>query len=412
MWLLDTATLELKDFGNQNVPPYAILSHTWGSEEVSLQEMQGDRQNVIAKEGYNKIVSVCAVAARASFQYIWIDTCCIDKKSSAELSEAINSMFYWYKNAAICYAFLSDVSSPASGTDLRSQNSESSRWMKSEFEKSRWFTRGWTLQELIAPPNLDFYSKTWEKIGTQLELAEPVRRITGINVYQVQLGDLADFSVAQRMSWASKRNSTRVEDEAYCLLGIFGIHMPLLYGEGKQAFLRLQEEILKRSDDHSIFAWTGDLDPSSYDTGDIPDESFSPPVRARNLLANSASEFQEASNVVELKQFRTPPYSMTNQGLSITLPCISHEAGQLIAILNCGKQPELVPGRHLGIYLQDLSGSQDWGPYARILTNQTCVVGKAMLDDVQLRELVFPANPERWQVMDYFAELTFGEGRD
>ena len=168
-------------------------------------------------------------------QFGTADLCCIDKTSSAELSEAINSMYRWYQESGVCYAYLADVPPNA-------------------FSKSRWFTRGWTLQELIAPSTVIFLDQKWQEIGTKSSLQRVISEITGIPTDILLGGDLEDASIAQRMSWASKRETTRVEDAAYCLMGIFSIHMPMLYGEGERAFIRLQEEIMRVSDDHSLFA--------------------------------------------------------------------------------------------------------------------------------------------------------------
>ena len=193
----------------------------------------------------DKVRRACAVARAHGYRYIWIDSCCIDKTSSEELSEAINSMFTWYRDASVCYSFLEDVSSGLSPrADL------------SGFRTSRWFTRGWTLQELIAPRNVIFLSLDWQIIGTKESLADVTESITGIpTAVLVHQTRLREVSVARRMSWASRRITTRVEDEAYSLMGIFDINMPTLYGEGSRAFLRLQEEILKRIPDGSLFAW-------------------------------------------------------------------------------------------------------------------------------------------------------------
>ena len=171
--------------------------------------------------------------------------CCIDKTSSAELSEAINSMFRWYQNAAVCYAFLSDVPSCLDSSA-----------MKLNLAKSRWFTRGWTLQELIAPANLIFFSMDWNPLGTKSQIHNILSSITGIEKKFLNSENLELASIAKKMSWAASRKTSRIEDIAYSLLGIFDINMPLIYGEGKRAFKRLQEELLKtRTDDHSLFAW-------------------------------------------------------------------------------------------------------------------------------------------------------------
>ncbi|KAK0634092.1 heterokaryon incompatibility protein-domain-containing protein, partial [Immersiella caudata] len=230
---------EQSEFAGDGIPRYAILSHAWGDSEITLRDVEAGRGR--GKAGHEKVEKCCDRAKADGFDYAWVDTCCIDKTSSAELSEAINSMYRWYQNADICYAYLSDV--PSSGAR--------------RFEESRWFTRGLTLQELIAPSRIIFFDQTWVEIGTKTTLGEMIMHRTGIPfaVLNGDPGAVERATVAQRMSWASTRQTTRVEDIAYCLLGIFGVNMPLLYGEGERAFIRLQEEIIKISDDHSIFAW-------------------------------------------------------------------------------------------------------------------------------------------------------------
>lgn len=169
-------------------------------------------------------------------------SCCIDKTSSAELTEAINSMFRWYKKSEVCYVYLSDVSS--------------CDYILEQFKKARWFQRGWTLQELIAPDNVIFYSKEWHQFGTKAGLSAFISDITNIGPLFLDSENLASASIAQKMSWASKRETSRPEDIAYCLLGIFDVNMPLIYGEGTKAFLRLQEEIMTTYPyDFTIFAW-------------------------------------------------------------------------------------------------------------------------------------------------------------
>ncbi|KAK3301726.1 heterokaryon incompatibility protein-domain-containing protein [Chaetomium strumarium] len=246
MRLLKTRDLEFEEFANdEHRPPYAILSHTWGPDEVTFAHRVG-RQDP-AKAGYAKIHGCCKIAESEGFQYVWIDSCCIDKSSSAELSEAINSMFQWYRDAAICYAYLSDV-----------RVLEDPAGEMPAFSASRWFTRGWTLQELLAPTELVFFASDWTEIGTKSSLARTVSRITRIDEKILKGGDWSGYSVAQKMSWAAGRQTTRPEDEAYCLMGLFDVNMPLLYGEGRKAFLRLQQEILRVSEDQSMFAWSCD----------------------------------------------------------------------------------------------------------------------------------------------------------
>ena len=192
-----------------------------------------------------KVRQACAVARLDGWSQLWVDTSCIDKTSSSELSEAINSMFAWYRDAAVCYVYLADV--PQSGDPRR---------RGSAFRHSRWFTRGWTLQELIAPQVVIFLAREWEIIGTKESLADLIEDITGIHRdVLMHRTSHNDVSVAARMSWAAERTTTRIEDQAYCLLGLFGIVMTPIYGEGEHAFTRLQEEILRRIPDDSIFAW-------------------------------------------------------------------------------------------------------------------------------------------------------------
>src|SRR5205814_1400499 len=221
MRLLRSSTLEFEDLEGGNIPAYAILSHTWGSHEVSYQEMLAGSGSL--KAGYGKIKRCGELAAEDGWEYFWADTCCIDKSSSAELSEAINSMYTWYRNASVCYAYLSDVSAASSADPLYPT--------VSSFRRSRWFTRGWTLQELIAPPDVVFLSKEWKEIGSKETLKERIKEITGIQIKALEGADMGLFSVSERMSWAAKRQTTGIEDTAYSLMGLFGVNMPLLYGE-------------------------------------------------------------------------------------------------------------------------------------------------------------------------------------
>ncbi|KAK3374843.1 heterokaryon incompatibility protein-domain-containing protein, partial [Podospora didyma] len=247
MRLLNSKTLKFEEFfgeAGHGIPPYAILSHTWGSQEVSFTDHAEERSS-LKKEGWGKMLGCCRLADAEGFGYVWIDTCCIDKSSSAELSEAINSMFQWYHDAAICYAYLSDVDS-----------SEDPHLDASSFGCSRWFTRGWTLQELLAPAEVIFLGADWKEIGTRKMLCSKVSSITGISVKALDERRWSEYSVAQKMSWAAGRQTTRPEDSAYCLMGLFDVNMPMLYGEGHKAFSRLQQEILKQSDDQSLFAWS------------------------------------------------------------------------------------------------------------------------------------------------------------
>ncbi|EIW61117.1 uncharacterized protein TRAVEDRAFT_87287, partial [Trametes versicolor FP-101664 SS1] len=192
-----------------------------------------------------KIKDACRVARNAGYQLIWIDSGCIDKSSSAELAEAINSMFELYRLADVCYVYLADV-----------PDGDDPRGVDSQFQQSRWHARGWTLQELIAPKNVVFLTQNWAFLGTKAGLASILEQVTRVDVdILVGRAPVHSASVARRMSWAATRETTRVEDEAYSLLGIFDVHLSPIYGEGRNAFLRLQEEIIKSIPDQSIFAW-------------------------------------------------------------------------------------------------------------------------------------------------------------
>ena len=230
--------LAWREFSQDKIPPYAILSHTWGAEEVSFIDLV-DKSGK-SKAGYRKIVFCGEQAARDNLRYFWVDTCCIDKRDNTELTEAINSMFRWYRNAATCYAYLSDVS--ISTSDPSAEKCQS-MW-EADFRRSRWFTRGWTLQELLAPSSVVFYSSQYKKLGDKKFLARVIHEITGIPIPALDGHALDTFSMAERMAWSANRQTTKDEDGAYCLLGIFNIFMPLIYGEGKDSALkRLQREI-------------------------------------------------------------------------------------------------------------------------------------------------------------------------
>ncbi|KAI9773494.1 MAG: hypothetical protein M1839_002076 [Geoglossum umbratile] len=233
--------LSLTEFFARDIPKYAILSHRWGAEEVTFKDLTDCTSK--SKAGYGKIQFCGEQAKRNSLRYFWVDTCCIDKSSSTELAEAINSMFRWYRDATKCYVYLPDVSRPHS--DPADMSNEP--W-KSTFRKSEWFNRGWTLQELIAPASVDFFSKEGELLGDKASLERHICEITGIPAKALRGSPLSDFSVAERMSWAASRETYRQEDKAYSLLGIFDVNMPLIYSEGKdRAMQRLREEIEKAS---------------------------------------------------------------------------------------------------------------------------------------------------------------------
>ncbi|KAF7557059.1 hypothetical protein G7046_g6117 [Stylonectria norvegica] len=293
MRLLNVQTQKLESFLG-DPPPYAILSHTWGLGEITLQDLESGAQK--SSPGWIKITGFLETLVRRSPappEYAWVDTCCIDKTSSAELSEAINAMFRWYKDAVCCYVYLDDVHHTESGPVGHS------------FESARWFTRGWTLQELLAPSEVEFFDAKWRYIGDKTELCERISQITKIDQTTLTRGDILGASVARKMSWAADRYTTRPEDIAYCLLGIFEVNMAMLYGEGDRAFIRLQEEIIKEYDDQSILAW---------DSSDVPVS-----VATIGALATHPSQFKDSSMIV--------PYSNSEEPMNVTSKGIHLELG-------------------------------------------------------------------------------------
>lgn len=252
MRLINTLTCEIREFFEAEIDEYIILSHRWARQEVTMKEFVQNAKS--AWTGHQKILKFCRVAFQDKCTWAWVDTICIDKRSSAELSEAINSMYAWYSKAKVCYAYLSDV-------NIRAANGNPDKLLVSVL-RSQWFDRGWTLQELLAPQQVIFFADDWSVIGQKRgeatypgtlilrteDLQHGISRKTGIPIEALQdPRSIRRFSAAQRMSWAAYRKTTRVEDRAYCMLGLFGVNMSLLYGEGERAFRRLQLEIIKAS---------------------------------------------------------------------------------------------------------------------------------------------------------------------
>ncbi|KAE8154094.1 hypothetical protein BDV25DRAFT_136240 [Aspergillus avenaceus] len=339
MRLINTTTHVLQDPFYGEIPDYAILSHRWrqdASLEVTFEEMESKTEEEIKtvstkeEERYSKIINCCKQASLVGLEHVWVDTCCIKKSSTAELTDALVSMWQWYRKAQVCYVYLADV---PSGEDPCAADSR--------FRKSDWFKRGWTLQELIAPLHVVFFDESWKIIGTKASLQQVVSEITHIPTRVLLMNAPGNISVAERMYWASGRKTARVEDEAYCLMGLFGVSMPMVYGEGKRAFERLQLEILKISDDQSLFAW-GSADPKNA-----------------GVLASSPAEFRNFRDISYVEDEFHQPYSMTNKGLHITLPFVTraneaddgnntdHHDKVYIAVLSCRRK-----GRKLGIFLQ------------------------------------------------------------
>lgn len=223
----DNDEFELVTFSTDDLPPYAILSHTWTDrEEVTYDEAMAGAGK--GKAGYAKIRFCGERAAQDDLRYFWVDTCCIDKSNRAELQQAIASMFLWYRRAAKCYVYLADVPMQ----DIRGQTwfpwgrsfqEPSKHIWKQAFRQSRWFTRGWTLQELLAPTSVEFYSKDGGRLGDKRSLEQQIHEITGLPTTALQGGHLSQFSVNERMSWIEHRQTKLEEDRAYSLLGIFDV---------------------------------------------------------------------------------------------------------------------------------------------------------------------------------------------
>lgn len=371
--LINTSTMVMEEFFDARIPKYAILSHTWEQDEISHQEYMclhpptnfttfsewtllsrllkdKDRQQISAKAGYRKIEEAIQKARSNHYEWIWVDTCCIDKRSSEELSEALNSMFKFYQYAKVCYALLSDY--------------DVSEAPEQELDGCKWFTRGWTLQELIAPSQVVFFDKKWRPVGRKTEMTEKLSHITKIQRYVLKDPEsLGYWSVAQRMCWASSRQVAREEDIAYCLLGIFNVNMPLLYGEGGvKAFKRLQKEILMKTNDHSLFAWTGPADLFPHRT---------------SILASSPRLFADCERVRhhDATFSRPCPSSLTSGGVQITLRVRKRDANsiQLEALLDCYFRPHRESDPKKGIVIDLLGNVSYSNTYYRYMARRTLI---------------------------------------
>ena len=340
------------EFCDDETTEYAILSHRWIGKEVDYNEIvklakmdEEERSEIRRRDGYQKILQSCEQAKKDGYKWLWIDTCCIDKRSSAELSEAINSMYRWYENSRICYAYLHDV--PGSSFPTAPNNEtypKSNGWPE-------WFTRGWTLQEMIAPRDVQFFNKNWHPISDKRALAFTLQTITGVPQHILKEGLSSNRPcIAQIMSWAANRTTTRVEDRAYSLMGLLDVNMPMLYGEGRKAFHRLQLEIIRTSNDQSIFAWgynerkvrTGSIladNPSFFRDCDKMEL-----MNQDDLIESLGGDFQLPS----IEDDRLDTFPVTNRGIQIwlflrprvgsdsvfqaLLPCRSHPSDPPVAI--------------------------------------------------------------------------------
>jgi hypothetical protein len=347
MRLLNTETVKLHDFFGRKPPSYAILSHRWEEDEVSYKDVMKGRN--LEASGWTKVRQCCTFVHRQGFEWVWIDTCCIDKRSSSELTESINSMYKWYQGAKVCFVYLTDVQcrheeihsyKQLAPTILEIYDRATSQERQPEpiagqtidlFRRSKWFTRRWTLQELLAPDMVIFLDNGWNMFGSKAGLKDLVSDITGIA--DVASAFVLNASVATRMSWAAGRNCTRPEDMAYGLLGIFEANMPLIYGEGEiQAFERLQLEIIKRSGDESIFAFH-------------TNENWT------QVLARHPRNFARCAGIRPFEP-RTPraPYSCTPKGLDISTILLPthwstylHGSKIYFMPLNCAREGALKP---------------------------------------------------------------------
>ncbi|KAI1794616.1 heterokaryon incompatibility protein-domain-containing protein [Ganoderma leucocontextum] len=400
MRLIDTRTGLFHWVDRPTEVPYAILSHVWdGDRELSFHALSRahaeafrspdtleSNPNMIFDRIPGKVRDFCVFAREQGYAFVWVDTCCIDKSSSAELSEAINSMYAWYQQASVCYAYLYDVTArgaPHSSFQAHQQLSD-----------SQWHKRGWTLQELIAPRTVVFLSRDWRVVGTKDSLAYIIKTITGIDTEILShQTPLSSVSVARRMSWASRRVTRRIEDRAYSLMGIFGIHMPTIYGEGRYAFVRLQEEILKQLPDQTLFVWGPrvffpDWSKASLSTAPAlpqPDapllafepDAFKPEGKNMELVAVSHSKLAE---LVGIGNLPLPRYAITGYGTRARLPTLPvgglphREDRLLLALLGCLDGDNRV----LALVLRrEHRGSQQFGVGARVESSTTPYAGSS-----------------------------------
>lgn len=219
MRLLHAQYLYMRKFTDEDIPPYVIVSHRWREDEVTYQDFE--HNTFSRRHGYHKVKESCRIALEANYNWVWLDTCCIDKRNFTELNEAINAMYKWYQKASLCVAYVFDY---VHGRD--------------ELATSSWFTRCWTLQELIAPRCVEFYDQNWKFFGSKNKLCEQIATITWIDVdvLQCRADPTIACTVAERSSWAARRKASRIEDEAYSLLGLFALSMPTLYGQVRKNF--------------------------------------------------------------------------------------------------------------------------------------------------------------------------------
>lgn len=343
MHLLNVRTQLLEDFSEP--PPYAILSHVWQSGEAHRFHEIGT-PGVRQKPGYEKVEGCCARALQDGLDYVWIDTCCADATNSVAFSEGLNSSYTCFAQAEVCYVYLHDV-----------EGGDSPEQQGSTFRRCKWFDRAWTLQELLAPRNVLFFTRDWENIGTKTGLASVISSVTGIHTDALMHPErVPHFSVATRMSWAKGRKSSKPEDRVYALMGLFGVRLPILYGQGEtETFMKLQREIMNASDDsddHSILAWRSVTGASSL---------YTP-----SLLADSPDRFVDCGDVHRIPHDHWLEYCTqhshsgvnprlgflpTCRGLQAILPVRSRQPSVFDALLACARGPGVWNGTK---YVADL----------------------------------------------------------
>ncbi|KAG6337002.1 hypothetical protein ID866_2103 [Astraeus odoratus] len=342
MHLLNARTHRLEHF--YDPPPYAILSHLWRAGDAHRFHEIGT-PGVRDRPGYRKVDMCCTLALLDGLEYVWMDTCCADANSSPAFSEALNSSYTWFANAAVCYVYLDDV-----------DGEEDPEREGSTFRGCQWFKRAWTLQELLAPENMIFFSADWSMIGTKASLAATISSATSIHIDALLYPKrIPLFSIATRMSWVKERRTSKSEDRVYALMGLFGVHLPILYGGGEtRAFAKLQQEIMKVSGDQSILAW----------------QPVSSPLHTSSLLADSPDCFANCADVHPIrhdqwlqycvKHYRSHSgvkprldFALTNTGLQITLPLRPEGTGVFDALLACARGPTIWNGREYTVNLDD-----------------------------------------------------------
>ncbi len=368
MRFLNTTTLRFEEVPDSDLHlernQYAILSHRWGrdEDEVTYQDILASDDGT-GKIGFAKIKEFCKLALLEDCQYGWVDTCCINKGNSAELTEAINSMYLWYKCSKTCIAYLKDVPP------------------QQDFTKSEWFDRGWTLQELVAPKVVCFFDQTWQLIGKKTELLDSLSRRTRIpRDVLSHAAKSSDCSVAQRMSWAADRVTTRVEDRAYSLLGLFDVHMPMIYGEREKSFLRLQQNIIAMCKDESIFAW-------AMEQSDDRTKTYS------GLYAPSPSVYRDCGSLVATAG--SAGFTERNGELLLTTELLPYTPGTYRAMLHCAD-----PTRHksrVGIMIAQWQDGPSTG-FVRVMRpnhpSQRSFPRSRLMEET----IIFPINPSEPKV--------------